>query len=127
MAEFVPLDVDQGADFSAQVVWTDAYDVPLNIVEPAQLDIRTPDGGLVLRLHTDDVPPGDEIPPLIVSSTMGLIQIHIRDQVTSVLSPGSYVYDLFVNVDDGDEYASTQRYKLIEGPCLVHARTTVMT
>ena len=123
----VPLDIDQGEDWTATIVYTDDLDEPHNVVAPCRLDIKSKTGQTQLSLSTPDVePPEGEIPEINLSSEIGLIQLHIEDGVTANLVPGVYLYDLFITVNDGDEYVGNQVQRLIQGQVTVNKRTTVM-
>lgn len=123
----VPLIIDQGEDWSAQIVWTDDFDEPYQIVHPARLDIKNTQGATQLSLETPEteVPEGS-IPEISISPDIGLIQLHIEDTATAALKPGVYQYDLFVSVDDGGEYAGEQRQRIIAGTVTVNKRITAM-
>jgi hypothetical protein len=121
------LDIDQGEDWTCQIVWTDNFDNPQALVAPARMDIKGQDGSIVYTLETNpDIPEG-EIPQIALSQTTGLIQLHIPKEATIALAPGNYIYDLFVTVDDGDTYAGDQTSRLIVGTVTVNKRVTVMT
>ena len=124
-AAFVPMEIDQGEDWTATVVYTDDFDEPYNVIAPARMDIKNTQGAVQLTLETPvaEVPEG-EIPSIGISEEIGLIQLHIEDSVTKALMPGVYKYDLFVTVNDGDEYAGSQIQRLIAGSVTVNARVT---
>ena len=122
----VPMEIDQGEDFTTTIVYTDDLDQPYNVIAPCRLDIKNAQGATQLSLTTPDVFVDGEIPEINLSSEEGLIQIHIEDAVTGALMPGSYKYDLFVTVSDGDEYAGTQVQRLIKGEVTIDQRVTVM-
>lgn len=124
-AAAVPLDIDQGEDWTAQIVYVDDHDQPYNIVAPCRLDIKSKQGATQLSLTTPEIEvPEGEIPEIGLSSEIGLVQLHIEDTVTAALVPGVYQYDLFVTVNDGDEYAGDQRQRLIMGNVTVNQRVT---
>jgi hypothetical protein len=82
-------------------------------------------GATQLSLTTPDVTlPAGEIPEIGLSSEIGLIQLHIEDTVTSALLPGVYQYDLFITVNDGNDYAGNQIQRLIRGDVTVNKRIT---
>lgn len=127
-AAFVPLDIDQGEDWTASIVYTDELDQPHNVIAPCRLDIKSSTGATQLSLSTPDVDlPEGEIPEIGLSSELGLIQLHIEDGVTAGMVPGVYQYDLFVTVNDGDEYVGDQVQRLIKGQCTVNQRVTVLS
>jgi len=126
-AAYVPLDIDQGEDWTATIVYTDDLDQPYNVIAPCRLDIKSTSGATQLSLQTPDTQlPDGEIPQIGLSSDLGLIQLHIEDSVTASLVPGVYKYDLFVTVNDGNEYAGNQVQRLIRGECTVNQRVTVL-
>src|SRR4051812_48864538 len=121
----VPMEIDQGEDWSATVVYTDDFDEPYNVIAPCRLDIKNTQGAIQLSLQTpDEEVPDGTIPAIGVSEEIGLIQLHIEDSVTKSLMPGVYKYDMFVTVDDGNEYAGSQVQRLIAGTVTVNQRVT---
>jgi hypothetical protein len=126
-AAFVPMEIDQGEDWTSTVVYTDDFDEPYNVIAPCRLDIKSQQGAIQLSLSTPvDTPPDGTIPAILLSSEIGMIQLHIEDSVTKALQPGVYKYDLFVTVNDGDEYAGSQVQRLIAGTVTVNQRVTQM-
>jgi hypothetical protein len=119
------MEIDQGEDYTTSIVYTDNYDEPYNIVGPCRMDIKSNQGATQLSLTTPDVePPEGTIPEIAISSEIGLIQIHIEDAVTAALLPGVYKYDLFVTINDGNEFAGNQIQRLIYGDVTVNQRVT---
>jgi hypothetical protein len=126
-AAYVPMEIDQGEDWTTTIVYTDDFDQPYNLVAPARMDIKSQQGAIQLSLSTPEEGIEEEgIPEIGISEDIGLIQLHIEDSVTSSLQPGVYKYDLFVTVNDGDEYAGNQIQRLIAGPVQVNQRITVL-
>jgi len=126
-AAYVPMDIDQGEDFTAQVVYTDDFDEPYRVVSPCRMDIKNTAGAVQLSLETPDtVLPDGAIPEIALSDEIGMLQLHIEDSVTEALVPGVYSYDLFVTVNDGNAYAGNQRQRLIYGEVVVNKRITRM-
>jgi len=127
-AAYVPLEIDQGEDWTTTIVYTDDLDQPYNVIAPCRMDIKSKTGATQLSLVTPDteVPEGT-IPDIALSSEEGLIQLHIEDDVTAALIPGVYKYDLFITVNDGNEYAGNQVQRLIRGECTVNQRVTVLS
>lgn len=124
-AAHVPLEIDQGEDWTAQVVYTDDFDEPYTVIHPCRMDIKNRTGATQLSLTSPDTEiPEGSIPEIGISSEVGLLQIHIEDSVTAALVPGVYEYDLFVTVNDGNEYAGNQVQRLIYGEVTVNKRTT---
>ena len=124
-AAYVPMEIDQGEDWTSSIVYTNDFDEPYNVIAPCRLDIKTPQGATQLSLTTpdSDVPPGT-IPEIALSSEIGLLQLHIEDSVTANLLPGVYKYDLFITVNDGNEYAGNQVQRIIYGDVTVNQRVT---
>lgn len=126
-AALVPIDVYQGEDFTAHIVWTDDFDEPLPVIDPCRMDIKDGTGQLLITLETPaEALPEGEIPSISLSSDIGLIQLHMEDSVTAAFPTGSYHYDLFVTVSDEGAYAGEQQTPIIYGPVTVMKRTTVM-
>lgn len=122
----VPMVIDQGEDYTTQLIWTDELGDPQPITSPMRLDIKNPETfNTVLSLETP-VAPTTDIPEIAYSTDVGLIQIHIPRSVTAALAPGLYVYDFFVTVDDGNEYAGSQVVRILAGDVTVNKRITVM-
>lgn len=123
----VPLDIDQGEDWTVSIIYTDDFDNPYNVIAPCRMDIKSKQGATQLSLTTPDIPPPDGIiPEIALSSDIGLIQLHITDDMSSALLPGVYKYDLFVTINDGNEYAGNQTQRLIQGSVNVNQRVTVL-
>lgn len=126
---YVPLSIDQGEDWTAQVILTDQDGNSLSLDSPMQMDLKNVAGSLVLSLHTltenEEILYGN-IPEITFSSDIGLIQLHIAKEVTKNLPVGSYNYDLFASVNDGDIYAGSQVIRVLAGQAQVNKRVTVM-
>lgn len=123
----VPLVIDQGEDFTAQIIWTDDQGQPQKITTPMRMDIKGAGNMPVLSLTTLDVDaPDGTIPELSYSTDIGLIQIHIDREQTAALTAGAYVYDMYVTVSDNDVYAGNQQHRLLVGSVIVNQRITVM-
>ena len=127
MAEYCPLVIDQGEDFTADIIWTDMFDEPVEMSHPCAMDIKASTGQVFAQLITQpDIPEG-EIPSISVSTSMGLLQLHIpRDRTINLLAGIEYQYDLFVTLGDESSYGGPQRRKLLYGPVTVNKRTTRM-
>jgi hypothetical protein len=123
----VPLVIDQGEDFTAQIIWTDDYGNPQNMTRPIRMDIKGAGTQPILSLETPDVEPADgTVPEISFSNDIGMVQIHISASQTAALNPGHYIYDLFVTVEDNGVYAGAQRFRLMAGSVIVNKRITVM-
>lgn len=125
-AAFVPMVIDQGEDYTSDVIWTDNYDEPLPVQHPCRLDIKSLQGQTLLTLESDPLIPDGEIPSIAVSTEVGLLQLHITEEITASMVPGEHHYDLFVTVDDGSTYAGAQVQRICYGPVTVNKRITQM-
>lgn len=126
-AAYVPMEIDQGEDWTTQVIYTDDFDMPYTVIAPCRLDIKNKSGMTQLTLTTPEAPvPEGSIPDIGLSSEVGLIQLHIEDSATGAMIPGVYMYDLFVTVNDGNEYAGNQVQRLIYGEVTVRKRVTTL-
>lgn len=126
MAEYLPLDIDQGEDFAADLVWTDMFDEPVRVVHPCRMEIRGFSGQTFVTLETNPELPEGEVPSINLSSEIGLIQIYIPKNITKTLLPSQYQYDLFVTTGAADDFAGFQSKRLVYGPVIVNKRTTQM-
>jgi hypothetical protein len=129
-AGVLPLVIDQGEDWTVQIVWTDNFNEPQKLAAPARLEIKNAVAATQLELSTwdgdpDDPPPG--IPQIAISDDIGMIQLHIPRDTTAALVPGEYQYDLFVTTSDDNTYAGSQVIRLLYGTVTVNKRITVMT
>jgi len=124
----VPLVIDQGEDFTCQIIWTDDNGQAQKLVHPMRMDIKVAAGNqTILSLTTPETEiPDGSIPEISFSPDIGMIQLHIPAEQTAALPPGSYVYDMFVTVNDGDAYAGNQQFRLLVGQVIVNQRITVM-
>lgn len=123
----VPLAIDQGEDFTMQIVWTDDFGRAQKMIAPMRMDIVGPGNSVILSLTTPVTdPPDGEIPEISYSTDVGIIQIHIPKAQTAALNPGVYNYDMFATVNDGDAYAGDQQFRLLVGQVVVNQRFTVM-
>lgn len=123
MAGNADFDVDQGEDWTAQLVLTDFYDQPLPVTNPIRMDIKSPFGGVVATLVYDgQTPPPGAISAVIFNKETGMIQLHMDNAVTNSLSPGVYSYDLFATFDDNTGTPQVQR--VVFGSIYVNGRVT---
>jgi len=122
----ITLVIDQGEDFTAQIVWTDDYGSAQNVIPPMRMDIVAGTQIQLTLTTPETTPPDGTIPEISYSSEIGMIQLHIPSSQTAALLPGVYQYDLFVTVDDGDAYAGNQTQRLIAGQVVINKRITQM-
>lgn len=120
----VELIVDQGADYTAQLVWNDFTDNPIPVTDPLRMDVKSPYGQVMFTLFPPDPMPPDEVPAITYNTDSGLIQIHMTKEQTDLLEGGTYSFDLFVTVDDGDVGTGDQLVALLYGSVIVRPRTT---
>jgi hypothetical protein len=125
-AAFVPLDITQGEDWTVEIVWTDEYNEPVEVSHPCRMDIKAATGQTFVTLETNPEIPDDAIPGINVSSSMGMLQLHIPRAQTAALLPGEYFYDLFVTTGNVGDYGGTQVIPLIAGTASVRKRYTRM-
>lgn len=117
--------IDQGEDWTTQLIWSDYSDNPVPVTEPMRMQIKSPYGEIVHTLVVPNPPlPPDEIPPITYNTTSGLIQLHIPAAITTTINGGLYSYDLFVSVDDGAAFAGFQLSRIIQGQVTCRARIT---
>jgi hypothetical protein len=124
MAGRVDLYVDQGADYTAQLVWNDFTDNPIPVTLPMRMDVKSPYGQVMFSLFPPDPLPTDEIPAMTYNTDNGMIQIHITKEQTDLLAGGMYKYDLFATVDDGDVGTGDQLVRLVFGDLICSSRVT---
>lgn len=124
----LPLVIDKGEDFTCQIIWTNEWDEPqTGIIAPMRMNIVGNGAQIVISLMTSEEEPEEgEIPDIVYAPEIGMIQLHITRARTAALNPGIYQYDLFVTVNDDDEYAGNQQVRLIAGQVIVNQRVTVM-
>ena len=107
------------------IIWTDQFDEPVEVVHPCRLTMKADSGQIFVDLETDPEIPEGDVPGLNISTSMGLIQVHIPRTQTAALLPGTnYVYDLFVSLESA--YGGTQRERLVYGDVQVNKRVTQM-
>ena len=123
-AENLNIYIDQGEDWTTDIVFTDSYNEPLPVVHPCRMDIKSSDGTLVYTLESDPSLPEGEVPTMNVSTEIGLVQLHIEDTVTAAFPPGEHIYDMFITVDDGTN--ASQRLRPLYGKVQIGKRVTVM-
>lgn len=122
----VTLVIDQGEDYTAQIIWTDGRGTPHPVTLPIRLDIMDATMPVLSLTTPDEDWPEGTIPEITYSSELGLIQIHIPRGQTSAVPPGMYTYDMFASVDDGGVYAGVQQQRIMAGSVFVNKRMTVM-
>jgi hypothetical protein len=123
----VPLVIDQGEDFTAQIIWTDDNGNAQKLIAPMRLDIVSGGNLPIISLTTPTSPvPNGTIPAISYSTDIGMIQLHIPKEQTAALPAGVYNYDFFVTVNDGNVYAGNQQFRLLVGQVVVNQRITQM-
>lgn len=126
MAENLSITIDQGEDWTTDLIFTDDYNEPLAVVHPCRMDIKSQAGSLVLSLESDPDLPDGEIPTINISTGVGLLQLHVEDAVTAAMPPGEHYYDLFITIDNGTSTSGPQRLRPLNGKVTVNKRITMM-
>lgn len=129
------ISLDQGADFTLQMTWTDSNGNPYEVIHPIRMQARARTKQLTLDLYS--YPDGAEIPegiaPTITySSTSGVIQVVVPASQTATIPAGMYDYDMFVSyrtavydLVSGAESLTTRKMKLMAGTLEVEGRVTL--
>jgi hypothetical protein len=122
----VSLEIYQGEDWTADIIWSDQFGVGIPVTHPCRMDIKAPDGTTLVTLETDPEIEAPDIPSINFSGDIGLLQLHLTKTVTGLFPPGQYSFDLFVTTDTAAEYGGSQVIPVIAGPVTVHKRVTVL-
>lgn len=117
----VPLAIDQGADFSLQIYWTDPGNNPFVVLDPMRMDIKAQTGQVVHSLTTSVE--GDGQPGILYNSDSGLIQLTIPAEDTALFPAGEYAYDLFITYSD-TALGVARLKRLMRGTVYVYGRVT---
>lgn len=129
----VDLSVDQGADFAAEIYWTDYYNNPFAIESPIRMDVRDE---VTTVMEFVAYPTGEEGElsedvSIRYNSDRGLIQLLISSEKTKDVPAGNYFYDLFVTYRDqfqdpatGEMMNTTRLSKIMYGRMNIRARIT---
>ncbi len=123
----VHIEIYQGEDWTADIIWVDQYGQGVGVQHPCRRDIKAKDKSTLFTLETDPDLPDDEIPTITYSNDIGLIQLHIPASVTKTFPPSQYVFDLFVTTDVDEAYGGSQVTPVLSGPVTVRPRVTVMS
>jgi hypothetical protein len=117
--------IDQNADFIAEIYWTDYNNIPIYVVEPIRMEIRSSSGQLEAELIYDGSLPDGQTPPAITyNSDSGLIQLHMPAEQTDKMHPGLFNYDLFVTYADAQNNATLRRHRMLYGQVEVRGKIT---
>lgn len=120
----VDLVIDRGADWAAQIYWTDYTSAPFTVVAPMRMEIRNAAGALIVDLMTNTLEAEDVYPSINYNSETGLIQLHLTAAQTASIPEGQYRHDLFVSYDDTAMGGVIRVAKLIYGDVHVRGRVT---
>lgn len=131
----VDLSLDQGADFTLQINWTDSNGNPYEVIHPIRMQARARTKQLTLDLFSygegETIPEGIS-PTITYSSTSGVIQVVVPASHTATIPAGMYDYDMFVSyrtsiydLTTGDESLTTRKMKLLAGLLEVEGRVTL--
>ena len=103
MAESVPeLELVIGEDASWQIFWTDEYGEPVPIADPVLCDVKDANGQIALRFATTTDPETQAY--IAVGGPNGFMQLSAPSELTRLLAPGRYVFDLFASVADSTTF-----------------------
>ena len=119
----IELQVVQGEDYVAQMVWTDEYNNPVPCSSPAMMDVVDATGSIVLRF----VPYVDPTsgPCLTMASAPGTIQISIPAAWTSAVPAGTYACDLFATAaTNTSPFVNGQLQQVFSGTLVMYPRIT---
>lgn len=130
----VNLSLDQGADFTLQISWTDSNGNPYEVIHPIRMQARARTKQLTLDLYSyaegEEIPDGIE-PTITYSSVSGVIQVVVPAVHTATIDAGLYDYDMFVTYQasvydlvTGAEALTTRKMKLLSGTLQVEGRVT---
>jgi hypothetical protein len=117
--------IDQAADWFVELYWTDYNNVPIPVVSPIRMEIRSSSGALVAELIYDgDLPDGSVPPSILFNAESGLIQLQLTSSQTDNMPPGVYNYDLFVTYQDAQNNPLLRRQRLLYGQVEVRGKVT---
>lgn len=122
----VHLEIYQGEDWTADIIWNDQFGRGIPIKHPCRMDILASDNSNLVTLETNPDIPDGEIPSINFSNNIGLIQLHLTNSVTTAFQPGEYKFDLFVTTDTDPDFGGSQVIPIIRGPVTVRKRVTAM-
>ena len=118
------LEIVQGEDWTADVIWADQNGQGIAVQHPCRMDVKDKLGSTLITLETNpDIPEG-EIPSINFSNDIGLLQLHIENTVSAEFPIGRYFFDLFVTTDTDEEYGGSQVVPVIGGTVDVIKRYT---
>lgn len=130
---YVELSLDQGADFTLQINWTDPSNQPYEVIHPIRMQARASTGQTVLDLASSsgNASSGDgSVPPITYSSQSGVLQVYVPNSQTVGIPSGQYYFDMFVTYRakvynmSGSTTDSERRMKLLYGTISVEGRVT---
>jgi hypothetical protein len=133
-AAYADISIDQGADFTMQVIWTDPANEPYEVIHPIRLQARAATGQVMLDLtsYADgaEIPEGVQ-PTITYNSDSGVIQLQVPYSLTSTIPHGELYYDLFTtyrapvyDLTSGVESSTERRAKILTGKITVEGRVT---
>lgn len=129
----VEIHLKAGEDFNARLEWVADDGEPIAVKEWARMDVRDAGGNLILRFDTGAYTSGSLTKKgylrIIVGS--GAVDMFVPWEVSRMIVPGSYYFDLFVGVNNpGVDNPSfqrtdeTQKKLLTTGRFVVHPAVT---
>lgn len=125
MAELLPVIIDQGEDWTVELIWTDNFDEPLPVTHPCRMTIKSKAGQTLAELYSDPDTPDGDIAPITLSTDTGTIQLYLPAEQTGAIPPGQYQYDMFVSME-GSEPVGNQVSRILYGPVTVNKRITIL-
>jgi len=133
-AAYADLSIDQGADFTMQIIWTDPTGEPYEVIHPIRMQARAATGQVLLDLtsYADGAEIPEGIAPTITyNSDSGVIQLQVPNSLTAGIPQGELYYDLFVtyrapiyDLTTGVESSTERRSKILTGKITVEGRVT---
>lgn len=110
-----------GEDASWQIFWTDEYGDPVPIADPVLADVKDANGQIALRFATTNDPTTQAY--VAVGGPNGFFQLTAPAELTRLLAPGRYAFDLFASVADSSTFVRQLR-QVVSGWLLAKARVT---
>lgn len=134
MAGYAELEIEQGADYALQIVWTDVVNEAYRVCHPIRLQARSLGGQALLDLSSVDQTTEQSegsTPRIIYNTEGGVLQIIVPASVTAQLPPGELYYDMFVSYEstsfdyiNNEETDSIRVAKVMTGKIKVEGRVT---
>lgn len=111
-----------GEDFACQLFWTDEYSEPVPITDPVLADVKDANGQIAIRFATTSDPATQAY--VSVGGPNGFLQLTCPKEITRLLIPGRYVFDLFATVADATGPFDRQLQQVVSGWVIASPRVT---